>query len=153
MLSHFYQLSRQIWQADFFRNPVHNNHFIKWSLLTVFLYNNYLSITVVPKVAIIYRFDCSKLFVKVDISIYTLCTTSHLVILFHWQSYLVYKLVSIIDLYLSDVTLSVWYLRFSIYWRYFFFLNLVLNFSSFVAAFIYCPTTRFQGWSPVICQT
>ena len=33
--------------------------------------------------------------------------------------------------YMSDVAFSVWYLRFSIYWQYFFFLNLPLNLSSF----------------------
>ena len=37
----------------------------------------------------------NSLFIKINIylSIYILCTTSHLVILSHWQSYLVYKLV------------------------------------------------------------
>ena len=40
-------------------------------------------------------------------SIYIHCTTSHLVILPRRQSYLVYKLVSIIDLSLSDVACSV----------------------------------------------
>ena len=63
--------------------------------------------------------------------IYILCTTSHLVILSHQQSYLVYKLVSVIDLSLCDVAFSVWYLRFSIYWQIFFFLNLALNLASF----------------------
>ena len=65
------------------------------------------------------------------IYIYILCTASHIVILSGRQSYLVYKLVSIIDLSLSDLAFSVWYLRFSIYWQNFFFLNLALNFSSF----------------------
>ena len=46
---------------------------------------------------------------------YILCTTSHLVILSRRQSYLVYKLVIIIDLSLSDVAFSVWHLWFSIY--------------------------------------
>ena len=50
------------WQADIFRKPVNNNHFIKGLLLTVFLYNDHLSITdhvlVAPKVAVTYRFDC-----------------------------------------------------------------------------------------------
>ena len=36
--------SCQIWQADIFKKPLHNNHFIKWSLFTVFLYSNHLSI-------------------------------------------------------------------------------------------------------------
>ena len=63
--------------------------------------------------------------------IYILCTKSHLVILSHQQSYLVYKLVSVIDLSLYDVAFSVWYLRFSIYWQFFFFLNLALNLSPF----------------------
>ena len=50
----------------------------------------------------------NSLFIKIIIylSIYILCTTSHLVIVSHWQSYLVYKLVSIIDLPLSDIALS-----------------------------------------------
>ena len=63
--------------------------------------------------------------------IYTLFTTSHLVVLPCRQYYLVYKLVSIIDLTLSDVAFSAWYLRFSKYWQYFFFLNLALNLSPF----------------------
>ena len=63
--------------------------------------------------------------------IYTLFTTSHLVVLPCRQYYLVYKLVSIIDLTLSDVAFSAWYLRFSISWQYFFFLNLAFNFSPF----------------------
>ena len=41
------------------------------------------------------------------IYIYILSTTSHLVILSRRQSYLVYKLVSVIDLSLSDVAFSV----------------------------------------------
>ena len=49
------------------------------------------------------------------IYIYILYKTSHLVILSRRQSYLVYKLASIIDLSLSDVAFSVCYLRFSIY--------------------------------------
>ena len=85
----------------------------------------------------------NKLFVKVDISICILCITSYLVILFRRQSYLVYKLVSIIDLSLSGVALSVWYLRFSIYWQYFFFLNLALNLS------LFCSLLRsFTALSP-----
>ena len=70
------------------------------------------------------------------------CTTSHLVILSSRQSYLVYKLVSIIDLSLSDVAFSVWYLRFSIYWQYFFFLNLALNLSPFCS--LLCSFTELQ---------
>ena len=78
--------------------------------------------------------QCQKLRSKVKegfresiyIYIYILCTTSHIVILSRRQSYLVYKSESIIDL-----SFSVSYLRFSIYWQYFFFLNLALNLSSF----------------------
>ena len=71
---------------------------------------------------------------KVYIYIYILCHffTTHLVILSRRQSYLVYKLVSFIDdLSLSDIAFSVWYLRFSTYWQYFFFLNLASNISPF----------------------
>ena len=37
--------SRQIWQGDVFRKPVHNNHFMKWSLFSLFLYSDHLSTT------------------------------------------------------------------------------------------------------------
>ena len=80
------------------------------------------------------------LFAKVDI--YVLCTTPHLVFLSRRQFYLVYKLGSIIDLSLSDVAFSVWYLWFSIYWQYFSFLNLALNlllFCSLLCSFTDLP--------------
>ena len=80
------------------------------------------------------------LFAKIDI--YVLCTTSHLVFLSRRQFYLVYKLGSIIDLSLSDVAFSVWYLWFSIYWQYFSFLNLALNlllFCSLLCSFTDLP--------------
>ena len=66
--------------------------------------------------------QCQKLWSKVkeslvklvnvllkSIYIYVLYITSHLVILSHRQSYLVFKLVSIIDLSLSDAAFSVWF--------------------------------------------
>ena len=47
------------------------------------------------------------MYVCMYVCMYILCTTSHLVILSRRQSYLVYKLVSIIDLSLSNVGFSV----------------------------------------------
>ena len=60
--------------------------------------------------------------------------------------YLIYKLVSIIDLSLYYVAFSVWYLRFGTYWQYFFFLNLTSNLSLFCFTISPCcvhlPTCR-----------
>ena len=64
--------SRQIGQTDFLRKHVHNDHFIKGLLFTVFLYSNHLSITTMFlwscyvmyslfKVAVVYRLDCNGL--------------------------------------------------------------------------------------------
>ena len=83
-------------------------------------------------------------YIYIYIYIYILCTMSHLVILSRRQSYLSYKLGSIIDLPLSDVALSIWYLRFSIYWQYFFFLNVALNLSSFCS--LLCSFTALPAF-------
>ena len=75
----------------------------------------------------------NKLFSSRPIYMYILCHffMLHWVLLSSQKSYLVCKLVSSIDLSLSDIVFSSWYLWFSTHWQYFSFLNLALNLSPF----------------------
>ena len=84
----------------------------------------------------------SKLFSSRPIYMYILCHffMLHWLVLSSQKSYLVCKLVSSIDLSLSDIVFSSWYLWFSTFWQYFSFLNLALNLSPF-CSLLYSFTT------------